>query len=146
MKQPNLDFLIIAVDFDGTIVEHTYPDIGREVPFSIDTIKRLQNEGHKMILWTFRAGPRLDEAVEYCRRKGLEFYAVNSNNPDEIFDIEKMSRKINADVYIDDRNFGGLPSWGEIYQKLGHEQVDFNAKRPTTENKSFLAKLKDLFD
>ncbi|MGF7140178.1 BT0820 family HAD-type phosphatase [Roseimarinus sediminis] len=107
----------IAVDFDGTIVEHQYPEIGKPVPFALDTLKMLQEKGHQLILWTYRSGTYLDEAVEYCRKNGLEFYAVNSNYPEEVFDGKK-SRKIDCDLYIDDRNVGGLPSWGEIYQML----------------------------
>ena len=70
--------MIYAVDFDGTIVEHEYPKIGKPIPFAIDVLKKLQYEEHHMlILWTVREGTLLDEAVEYCKNKGLEFYAVN---------------------------------------------------------------------
>jgi hydroxymethylpyrimidine pyrophosphatase-like HAD family hydrolase len=113
--------LILAIDFDGTIVEHRYPEIGRERPFAFDTLKRLQKKGFRLILWTHRSGELLSEAVEYCRKNGLEFYAVNKNFPEEKWDSEE-SRKINADLYIDDRNLGGLPSWGEIYQMLCPEE------------------------
>ena len=71
--------MIIAVDFDGTIVEHKYPQIGREIPFAITTLKKLQAERHLLILWSVREGELLDEAVDFCRKRGLEFYAVNSN-------------------------------------------------------------------
>ena len=60
----------IAVDFDGTIVEHRYPQIGEEKLFAFETLKQLQKLGHSLILWTFRHGKELDEAVEYCRKKG----------------------------------------------------------------------------
>ena len=73
--------------------------------------------GAKLILWTFRTGKELDEAVEFCRKNGIEFYAVNKNYPEEIFD-ETVNRKINADIYIDDKNIGGFPGWGEIWQML----------------------------
>ena len=63
--------MLIAVDFDGTIVTHEYPKIGREIPFAIDTLKRLQSElHHQLVLWTMRDGKELDEAVEYCRARG----------------------------------------------------------------------------
>ncbi len=110
--------LKIAVDFDGTIVEHKYPEIGKEILFAIDTLLALQKQKHLLILWTYRTGKELEEAVEYCRRRGLEFYAVNSSYPEEEFDEEFSSRKIEADLFIDDRNIGGLPSWGEIYQMI----------------------------
>ena len=56
--------MIIAVDFDGTIVEHRYPEIGREKPFAFDTLKMLQKEGHRLILWTVREDKLLEEAVD----------------------------------------------------------------------------------
>ena len=107
----------IAVDFDGTIVEHEYPEIGKEKLFAFQTLKELEKRGASIILWTFRAGKELDEAVEFCRMNGLEFYAVNKNYPEEVFD-ETVSRKINADIYIDDMNIGGFPGWSEVWQIL----------------------------
>jgi hypothetical protein len=107
----------IAVDFDGTIVEHTYPEIGKEMLFAFMTLKEIEKKGALLILWTFRAGKELDAAVEYCRQNGIEFYAVNRNYPEEVFD-DTMSRKINADIFIDDRNVGGFPGWGEIWHML----------------------------
>ncbi len=110
--------MVIAVDFDGTIVTHEYPAIGREIPFAIETLKRFQTEGHHiLILWTVREDELLKEAVEYCRERGLEFYAVNSNYPDGEL-IDTQPRKLNAEVFIDDRNIGGLPDWGHIYQMI----------------------------
>ena len=71
-----------------------------------------------MILWTYRAGKELDEAVEFCSKNGIEFYAINKNFPEEEFDEQTISRKINADVYIDDRNVGGFPGWSKIWEML----------------------------
>lgn len=108
--------MIIAVDFDGTIVEHRYPAIGKEIPFAIDTLKKLQEEGHRLILWSVRENELLDEAVEFCRQRGLEFYAVNTNYPEEQAGHQYFSRKLKADVFIDDRNVGGLFDWNSIYR------------------------------
>ena len=108
--------MIIAVDFDGTIVEHRYPEIGPEIPFAIQTLKMLQKEGHRLVLWSVREGKLLDEAVEFCRERGLEFYSVNSNYTEEKDNHEHFSRKLKADMFIDDRNIGGLPDWGSIYR------------------------------
>ena len=116
--------MTIAVDFDGTIVEHRYPAIGPEKPFAIDTLKYLCAQRHKLILWTVREGELLDEAVAYCQRRGLEFYAVNKNYPEEKPTHEGYSRKLQADLFIDDRNLGGLPDWGEIYRMLSGEGMD----------------------
>lgn len=109
--------LTIAVDFDGTIVDNKFPGIGKPKLFAVETLKRLQEEGHLLILWTYRSGKHLEAAVEFCNEQGLEFYAVNKSYPEEEFD-ETISRKILADVFIDDRNIGGLLGWGEIYHKL----------------------------
>ncbi len=107
----------IAVDFDGTIVEHEYPKIGKEKLFAFRTLRELEKRGAHLILWTFRAGKELDEAVEYCRMNGIEFYAVNKNYPEEVVD-ENVSRKIDADIYIDDKNLGGFQGWSEVWQIL----------------------------
>jgi hydroxymethylpyrimidine pyrophosphatase-like HAD family hydrolase len=109
--------IIIAVDFDGTIVDHEYPGIGRDKLFAFQTLRELDKLGARLILWTIRTGKELDEAVEYCRMNGIEFYAVNKNYPEEIFD-ETVSRKINADIYIDDKNIGGFPGWSGVWQML----------------------------
>lgn len=113
--------ITIAVDFDGTIVVHKFPKIGKELPFAIHTLQALKEKGHRLILWTYRAGEELEEAVEFCRKRGLEFYAVNKNYPEEKYD-DTISRKILADLYIDDRNLGGIPPWTEIYQTLHPEE------------------------
>lgn len=111
--------MIIAVDFDGTIVEHKYPEIGEEVPFATDTLKMLQNDGHRLILWSVRRGKLLDDAVEWCRQRGVEFYAVNKDFPEENEDENvDYSRKLRVEMFIDDRNVGGLLDWGTIYQLI----------------------------
>jgi len=113
--------LTIAIDFDGTIVEHRYPEIGRVRPLAFQTLKALQSNGHRLILWSHRSGKKLNEAVEFCHKHGIEFYAVNKNYPEEEWK-ENESRKILADVYIDDRNLGGIPSWGEIFKMICPEK------------------------
>lgn len=110
--------MTIAVDFDGTIVHHRYPAIGKPVPFALEVLKQLSADGHKLILFTVREGKLLEDAVEYCRQNGLEFYAVNSEYPDAAWSGSGVSRKLRADMYIDDRNFGGLPEWTEIYETI----------------------------
>jgi hydroxymethylpyrimidine pyrophosphatase-like HAD family hydrolase len=109
--------LIIAVDFNGTIVEHRYPAIGRTRPLAFQTLKALQANGHRLILWSYRSGKKLDDAVKFCSGHGIDFYAVNKNFPEEVWN-ENDSRKILADVYIDDRNLGGIPPWIEIFKML----------------------------
>ncbi|RZN82788.1 MAG: hydrolase [Winogradskyella sp.] len=112
--------LILAIDFDGTIVEDAYPSIGKPQLFAFETLKRLQNDGHRLILWTYRDGKKLEEAVTFCKENGIEFYAVNKSFPEEQFTSEK-SPKIHADFFIDDRNIGGFIGWGKVYQILTNE-------------------------
>jgi hypothetical protein len=116
--------MTIAVDFDGTIVKHRYPDIGEEIPFAVDTLKALQQRHHKLILWSVREGELLDEAVDWCRKRGLEFYAINRDYPEETTDNNPhFSRKLKVDVFIDDRNLGGLPDWGTIFDMIDHHKT-----------------------
>lgn len=110
--------MIIAVDFDGTIVEHAYPEIGKPIPFAIETLLQLQKDGHKLILWTVRRGRLLQEAVDYCAERGLYFFAENENYRGETVERGEFSRKLKADMFIDDRNLGGLPDWGVIYNAI----------------------------
>ena len=111
--------MTIAVDFDGTIVEERYPEIGPERPFATETLRMLIRDQHRLILWTVREGELLEEAVRWCRERGVEFYAVNRDYPEEKQEWnEFFSRKIKADLWIDDRNVGGLPDWGQIYQMV----------------------------
>ncbi len=126
--------MTIAIDFDGTIVEHEYPKIGRERPFAIDTLKMLIADQHRLILWSVREGKLLDEAIEWCRERGVEFYASNKDYPEEyaptagarLGSVEQRSdsysRKLKVDMFIDDRNVGGLPDWGTIYQIISERK------------------------
>lgn len=115
--------MLIAVDFDGTIVEHKYPAIGKEMPFAFETLRMLIKDGHDLILWTYRDGELLQEAVDFCEANGVRFYAINNSYPGEKY-TEEVSRKIHADLFIDDRNIGGLPGWGEIYHMINPNPLD----------------------
>ena len=117
--------MIIAVDFDGTIVEHRYPEIGRERPFAIETLKMLIADHHRLILWSVREGQLLEDAVKGCKDRGVEFYAVNKDYPEEngTENNNHFSRKLKVDLFIDDRNIGGLPDWGTIYQMITYNKT-----------------------
>jgi hydroxymethylpyrimidine pyrophosphatase-like HAD family hydrolase len=119
--------MIIAVDFDGTIVKHKYPEIGKEIPYAIETLKLFQEKGHKLILWTYRSGKELEKAIEFCEKRGLKFHAVNNNFEGEEFD-NTYSRKILADIYMDDRNILGIPEWEKIYKIITENQSDASKK------------------
>ncbi|MBV7440078.1 hydrolase [Weeksellaceae bacterium TAE3-ERU29] len=126
---------LIAVDFDGTIVEDAYPSVGKAKLFAFETLRKLQDDGHRLILWTYRHGKELDDAVDFCRENGIEFYAVNNSFEGEEFNPENASRKLNADIFIDDRNLGGFPGWGEVYRVI-KERIQFNIEEHGTEKLS----------
>lgn len=98
---------IVAVDFDGTLVEDAFPEIGRENPEMFELCKQLKEQGIRLILWTSRANDNemrnLDQAVEFCRSKGLEFDAVNENLKEAREMFGGDTRKVYADLYIDDK-------------------------------------------
>ena len=84
----------------------------------------MAQERHKLILWTVREGELLEEAIEWCRQRGVFFYSVNKDYPEEEKSRNGFSRKLKGDLFIDDRNLGGLPDWGTIYQMF-HEQKPY---------------------
>jgi len=98
--------LVIAVDFDGTLCKHKYPDIGEPNTKLINNLKELVIKKHQLILWTCRDGVVLDEAVAWCKEQGLKLSAVNEDIDSvkkSLFGREK-SCKVFADIYLDDRN------------------------------------------
>ncbi len=115
--------LKVAVDFDGTIVENRFPRIGKPMLFAFETLKAMQQKGLLLILWTVRSGKELEEAVEFCRQNGVEFYAVNANYPEEQLDAD-VPRKIVADIFIDDRNIGGFLGWSQVWKTLFPDEED----------------------
>ena len=121
--------MIIAVDFDGTLVRQEFPNIGPEAPNAFRVLRRLQADGHKLILYTMRSDclkrNYLQEAVDYCRERGIEFWGVN-RNPDQI--SWTTSPKVYAQVYIDDLAIGvpikdGVVDWDAVEDLLVYHQM-----------------------
>ena len=118
--------MIIAIDFDGTIVKHEYPNIGEEVSRAIFWIKKFQEEGAKIILYTMRSDEKLQAAVNYCEKNGIDLWGVNKN-PDQY--KWTNSNKVYAHAYIDDAAFGCpliSPRKGRPYadwQKIGPDMM-----------------------
>ena len=100
--------MIYAIDFDGTIVENSFPNIGRLNQSAFTFIKQLEKRGDKWVLWTMREGDRLKEAVSFLESIGLSPDAVNDNIEELKRDFGNNPRKVFANVYIDDHNAGGL--------------------------------------
>jgi len=99
--------LILAIDFDGLLVEDQFPEIGQPNLAIIDVLLNLQSRGAKLILWTCRHGEYLSSAVEFCFLRGLVFDAINENLPEvqKLFNID--TRKVFAHYYLDDKNLEG---------------------------------------
>lgn len=119
--------MFIAVDFDGTIAEHKFPKIGEAVPGAFEWMKKFQEAGAQLILWTCRTndtewGDTLDEAVQFCNDNGIIFLGVNCNPQQDFFG----SPKIFAHVYIDDMAYG-CPL---IYNEDGRPHVDWDEIGP----------------
>ena len=96
------DYAYIAIDFDNTLVSDLYPEIGLSLNAE-KVLQELVERGHKLILWTIRSGKYLEDAVNWCKKKGIELYGINEN-PD-FLDDEK-ARKIFFDLVIDDKSVG----------------------------------------
>lgn len=109
INQPTTDFStlppIMAVDFDGTLVEDNFPEIGKEIEHICEFVRRMQILGVKTILWTSRTGDALKAAIEWCEDNNLQFTTINENIP-EVIELTGGidTRKVYADVYLDDRN------------------------------------------
>lgn len=110
--------MILAVDFDGTIVSNCFPEIGEALFGAIESLIALKENGNKLILWTCREdSPErfyLEEAIHFCLTRGLTFDAVNENLPESPFYHMGDSRKIYADYYIDDKAL--LPTWNAYFK------------------------------
>ena len=113
--------MILAVDFDGTIVEQRYPAIGPIMPNAVESINRLYDDGHYIIIWTSRDGAPLLEAINFLLHEGVKFHRVNDGNPENIQEHGTNSRKVFAHRYIDDHNHGGFPGWKKILSDIQKE-------------------------
>jgi hypothetical protein len=103
MKTKNPNELVIAVDFDGTVVFHDYPNVGDPVPHALYYLKKIQDTGIKIILYTMRSEEYLDDAVKYLTGNGIKLFGVNENPTQSEW---TTSTKIYSHLYIDDAAFG----------------------------------------
>lgn len=121
--------MIIAVDFDGTIVENEYPKIGKFKPGAEETLLKLYNEGHYIIIWTCRSERALSTCEQFLKRNNVKYHSINKSNPENLA-LHKWidTRKVYADVYIDDKNLGFKVNWKKIYrdvQKLNGTYIPY---------------------
>lgn len=113
---------ILALDFDGTIVENAYPQIGKLKPNAKEIINLLHEEGHEIIINTCRAGIYEGHAYTFLQEQGIHYDYINSNLPHQIESFKQDCRKISADIYIDDKSLGGIPDdWAIIYELINKQ-------------------------
>ena len=115
--------LIIAIDFDGVIAQinknwipgtPNYP--GPIVEGADKYIHQLHEDGHQIIIWTCRGGQNLYLAEQYLEEHNIPYDRIN-DNVDGFYDkFKHNTRKVHADIYIDDNQIGGIPSWKEMYE------------------------------
>lgn len=116
--------MIFAIDFDGTIVRHKFPEIGEIIPDAVEAMRQIKDLGHHIIIWTCRAGDTLKEAIDFLNANNIPYDCVNQNLPWHITHYNNDSRKIFADIYIDDANAGRW-TWPEVLAVArGHKAND----------------------
>lgn len=115
--------MVIAIDFDGTIVEHEYPAIGKLLPDAEEVINKLYDDGHYIIIWTCRSDDlSINQMIDFLNKEEIHYHKVNENAPYSLIHFSPAP-KILAHVYIDDRMVGGLPEWKEIYRLISGEEL-----------------------
>lgn len=108
---------IFAIDFDGTIVEHEFPDIGPEKPNALDTMRALQKVGHKIIIWTCRTGEMLDVIEQWLKKKNFVPDSINKSLvPYSSYGFSFP--KVYADFYLDDRSFPPFSDWKSVQKQF----------------------------
>lgn len=121
---------IIAVDFDGTLFENAWPDVGAPIEKNINKLKAEQADGAKVILWTNRVGGALDKAVNFCKEHGIHLDAVNENLPEIVQGFGTDCRKIFANEYWDDhavwmskQDIGEFSDGFHTFNSLYHQRL-----------------------
>lgn len=117
--------MILAIDFDGTICRGKYPNIDGLQPYAKEVINRLYKSGHYIIINTCRSGDQLTEAINWMLQQGIPFNRVNDNHPEQSALYNNNSRKVNADLYIDDRNLGGFPGWLQAEKEIEITELEY---------------------
>jgi hypothetical protein len=119
--------MIIAIDFDGTL--HTgskWPDVGAPAPYAKEIMQQLKKEGHYLIIWTCREGKSQTDMVNWLLEHNIPFDRVNEHKPGSEVPYGYTARKVYADLYIDDKQVGGLPTWNEIYKYILRAEIKRN--------------------
>lgn len=121
---------ILAIDFDGTIAHASYPELGDPKPNAVEVIRKLKEEGCYIIIWTCREGQHLHWIAAYCDLHGIPYDSINEQHPDIFNFYKNNTRKVLADIYLDDRNLGGIPEdWLAIYQLVKKHMSDIQGSK-----------------
>ena len=109
----------VCIDFDGTMVQHEYPEIGPEAEGCIETLTRwVEDYNVGIILDTMRSDEYLVDAVQWCNDNGIKLYGIGCDPTQKYW---TNSTKAYAPFSIDDRNIG-CPL---IYGKSKRPYVDW---------------------
>lgn len=126
--------MIIAVDFDGTISRGKFPAIDGEQPYAGESLRKLHDEGHKIIIWTCRTGEQLLSAINWLLERKIPFDRVNDHDPKNVAKYGDGGKKIYAHCYIDDKNIGGFPGWLQCVEEI--ERMEEAYKTSLKENET----------
>jgi hypothetical protein len=121
--------MIIAVDFDGTLHTGAWPAIGAAAPYAAEVMRKLHEDGHYLIIWTCREGIQQTEMTNWLLERGIPFDRINEHKGDVWQEYGYKARKVYADLYIDDKQVGGLPTWHEIYEYVQEYQKQLKTKQ-----------------
>jgi hypothetical protein len=114
----------LVIDFDNTIAYSEYPNIKGLKPNVVEVMQRLHNEGFIILINTCRSCPYEQEVYDFLEENKIPFDWFNCNDPKLIILYGNDCRKISGDLYIDDKNLGGIPDdWEEIYTLI-HKDIE----------------------
>lgn len=120
--------MIIAIDFDGTLFQDTYPAVGEVMPGAVSAMKTLRQRGHYLIIWTCRYGEYLTDAVNALLEHGIPFDRINDHNPENIRQYGgEAGKKVYAHLYIDDKNLGGFPGWEVALKEISRVEEEYES-------------------
>lgn len=124
--------MYIAVDFDGTVVSHMYPEMGDDNPLAEEILKQIVDNGHELILYTMRSEQQLDDAIKWFQDRNIPLWDINNNKTQKFW---TKSPKIYANLYIDDAALG-IPL---IYdEKSSRDKVDWSKVKELLIKKNIL--------
>lgn len=136
--------LTLAIDFDGTIVENAYPEIGNLKPNVVEVMNRLRDEGYRIVINTCRTGQHELNARICLNDNNIPFHYLNENTLESRLEFTEESRKLSADIYIDDRNLLGIPDdWEKIYDLITeakNKHIERNVRTKEKTSNTFLNK------